>query len=311
MHRRQWRVKQLDNSIFDIKTTIAATNNQINEERNYLDELNREYDSLKSERRKLINDAKMLEGLTGIPVEMPVISTSELAKEIQSLSKVFRNKFSKFYLEMPQLNQELETDPTLLRDSKILVSTLRDYVSLSFDSRAAEANFSKQIANVTQGVGEIEKQMKSDEKRIDDELASQRARIEESTNRMRESIQQQGKNLRKQGDQMMSDLQNAHNERAYKVSELEGQKRRLQMRKRNLITQGNAIKENMKCRIGELEFELNQLENRIDAIRNNQNVVDAKLINIALILSKKSALIDRAIRNMRKEIADFNNWCGI
>ena len=71
MHRRKWRIKQLDNAIADIKTTIAACNLQLDDERANLEQLNTEYDRLLGQARKLTEDVKMLEGVTGMPAVMP------------------------------------------------------------------------------------------------------------------------------------------------------------------------------------------------------------------------------------------------
>ena len=64
----------------------------------------------------------------------------------------------------------------------------------------------------------------------------------------------------------------------------------------------------MKRRILELELELDRFQKRIDLIRKNQNIVDKRLVNMSLLLSKKSTLLDQAIIEMRNEIASFNLW---
>ena len=75
-----------------------------------------------------------------------------------------------------------------------------------------------------------------------------------------------------------------------------------------MASQNKAIRENFKRRANEIEAELDRFENRLDSIKQNPCVVDKKLVNISLILSKKSRLINSAVNQMRQEIAEFNQW---
>ncbi|OHT01359.1 hypothetical protein TRFO_07598 [Tritrichomonas foetus] len=310
MHRRKWRVKQLDNSIYDIKTTIAACNHQIDDEKEKLEELNSEYDRLQAQARKLAEDAKMLEGVTGIPAAMPKNAENDLMKEIVAFSEHFRASFAEFYLNLPTIKQELPSDPTLARDTNILVSSLRDYMTLQFNNRATDADLSKKIDERTTEVKELDKKITEDENRVEREVAAQRLRIEQSANRMKESIQEQGRQLRKQGHKITSELQAAQDELRSKVGELEQKQRRLKSRVSSLGSQFKSMRENFKRKANEIDLELDRLENRIDSIKQNPCLVDRKLINISLILSKKSLLINKAIGEMRAEIDDFNQWLG-
>lgn len=308
LHRRKWRVKQLDNSIYDLKTTIAACNHQIDEEKDKLEELNSEYDRLQAQARKLAEDAKMLEGVTGIPAAMPKNAENDLMKDIVGFSEHFRVSFAEFYLNLPTIKQELPSDPTLRRDANILVSTLRDYMILQFDHRSNDADLSKKIDDRTNEVKILDAKITEDENRVERELAAQRARIEQSANRMKESIQEQGRQLRKQGHKITTELQAAQDELKAKVFELEQKERRLRSRASSLRSQFKSMRENYRRKANDIELELDRLENRIDSIKQNPCLVDQKLVNITLILSKKSRLINKAIGDMRAEIDSFNQW---
>lgn len=308
IHRRKWRVKQLDNSVTDLKTTIAACNHQLEEERSDLDELNNEYDRLSAQERKLTEDVKMLEGVTGIQAIMPCNADNECMHEINAFSEHFRTSFAEYYFNMPPIRQELPSDPTLSRDSKILISTLRDYINLQFDSRATDAQLSKSVADKQAAVQKLEKQLAEDEARIDREISAQRSRIEQSANRMKESIQEQGRQLRKQGHKLAEELKIAQDDLIAKVQELEGKERRLKQRCSSLASQNKATRENFKRRANDIELELDRLENRLDSIKSNPCVVDTQLVNISLILSKKSRLINKAIGEIREQITEFNQW---
>lgn len=308
LHRRKWRVKQLDNSIYDLKTTIAACNHQIDEEKDKLEELNSEYDRLQAQARKLAEDAKMLEGVTGIPAAMPKNAENDLMKDIVGFSEHFRVSFAEFYLNLPTIKQELPSDPTLSRDANILVSTLRDYMILQFDHRSIDADLSKKIEDRTNEVKILDAKITEDENRVEREVAAQRARIEQSANRMKESIQEQGRQLRKQGHKITTELQAAQDELKAKVFELEQKERRLKSRASSLQSQFKSMRENYRRKANDIELELDRLESRIDAIKQNPCLVDRKLVNITLILSKKSRLINKAIGEMRTEIDNFNQW---
>jgi SMC interacting uncharacterized protein involved in chromosome segregation len=231
-------------------------------------------------------------------------------KEILSFSEHFRTAFAEFYFDLTPIKQELPADPTLERDAKILIASLRDYATLQFDHRATDAALSKDIDDKTAEGEALRAKIKAEEGRLAKELTAQRQRIEQSAVRMRDSIQGQGRELLKQGRKIRSELQTAQDEMKQKVAELEGKARRLKLRVSGLASQNRAMKENFKHRSMELEIELDRLENRIDAIKQNPCVVDKKLVNMTLILSKKSRLINAAVAEMRQQISEFNTWIG-
>jgi chromosome segregation ATPase len=308
MHRRKWRIKNLENSIVDIKTTIGACNLQLDEERASLEQLNAEYDRLLGQSRKLTEDVKILEGVTGIPAVMPCDAETDVMKDIIGLSEHFRAAFAEFYFDLPLVKQELPIDPTLDRDSKILIASLRDFITLQFDHRATDAALSKQIDDKNAEAQALKIKIKADQTRIERDLAAQRQRIEQSAARMKESIQDQGRLLLSQGRKLAVDLQAAQDELRGKVAELEGKQRRLKLRCENLASQNKALRGNFKRRAGEIELELDILEHRLDVIKQNPCAVDQRLVNISLILSRKSVLINDAVADMRRQITDFNQW---
>lgn len=114
--------------------------------------------------------------------------------------------------------------------------------------------------------------------------------------------------MRKQGHKITTELQAAQDELKAKVFELEQKERRLRSRASSLQSQYKAMRENYRRKANDIELELDRLENRIDTIKQNPSLVDRKLVNISLILSKKSRLINRAIGEMRVEIDNFNQW---
>jgi chromosome segregation ATPase len=308
MHRRKWRIRMLDNSITDIKTTIGACNLQLDEEKANLEHLNAEYDRLLGQSRKLTEDVKILEGVSGVPAVMPCDADTDVMKEIIALAEHFRAAFAEFYFDLPLVKQELAADPTLDRDSKILVASLRDYITLQFDHRATDASLSKQIDDRTAEAAALKAKIKADQQRIERDLLAQRQRIEQSAARMKESIQEQGRQLLTQGRKLAQELQAAQDELRAKVAELEGKHRRLKMRCEGLASQNKALKGNFKRRAGEIELELDRFEHRIDSIKQNPCVVDQKLVNMALIVSNKSRLLENAVSEMRRQIIDFNQW---
>lgn len=72
--------------------------------------------------------------------------------------------------------------------------------------------------------------------------------------------------------------------------------------------QSKAIRESFLNRGKELESQLDRFENKIAMIKQQPAIVDNSLINISLLLTKKSKLIDQAIIKMRSEISDFYKW---
>lgn len=146
------------------------------------------------------------------------------------------------------------------------------------------------------------------EKASSSQMHIQKERIEKSATRMRQSIEDQGKTLAKQGAQISIDLKRIQEEVERSVSDLKTQQRHLKMQCSSLRSQNRSIRENFKRRGFEIEAEIDRLQHRLGFIRDNPNQVDSRLINISLVLTKKSKLIEAAVDHMRKNLHSFQEW---
>lgn len=308
LHRRRWRVQQLENSITDLKETITACNNQIDTERAKLDELNSEADRLRSQELKLIADLKILQGVTGMEATMPRDGTSEDLVEISAMSEEFRSRFADFCFDLPPIKQELPLDHSVERDSQILVDTMEDFVRLQFDTRSTDANLSKKATETTEEARKLEREVKEKELKLEREIECQRKRIQASAQRMKETIESQGDELRKQGAKLQEEYTKMMDELKRSTDDLTAQEASLKHRCANLELYNNSNRENLRRRAHEIEEELARLEKRMETIRSNPNTVDKKLVNMSLILRKKSANMDIAIAEMHRELAEFMKW---
>lgn len=308
LHRRRWRLHQLDNALGDIKETVAACNMQLEEEKNNLEQFTSETDRLKAMNNKLSEDVKILEGVTGMKAHMPDDIEDETYNKIIDYSTKFRENFSTFYENLPQIKQELPIDPLIDKNSKILIETLHDCIEVTFDSRAESAFLTKEATEKTEKMKQLEKELRVKELKLKNEVDNQKKKIEESTRRMVETIEEQGKELRKEARKIEEEYIIEHNELRKNIDSLISQETNLKYRCNSINTYNKALKENMKRRILELELELDRFQKRIDLIRKNQNIVDKRLVNMSLLLSRKSALLDQAILEMRNEIASFDLW---
>ncbi|OHS95636.1 hypothetical protein TRFO_38231 [Tritrichomonas foetus] len=308
LHRRRWRVQKLDNSLFDIKQTVAACNMQLDDERTQLEDLNSETDRLKAMNYKLMEDVKILEGVTGIRSMVSDRIKDPIYDKINEISLNFRDDFSDFYQSLPIIKQELPLDPTIEKTSRVLIDTLHDCVGLTFDTRAENAFLSKEANDKTIKMKEFEKELKAKEMKLQTDVDNQRKRIEESTKRMLMSIDQQGTELRKEAHRIEEEFMKEHIELKKNIDSLASQERNLIFRVNNMKTYNESLKENMKRRVLELEVELDRFHKRINVIRRNPKTVDKKLVNMSLLMSRKSALLDQAIQQMRTEIASFDLW---
>jgi len=308
MHRRSWKVQQLDNAVFDIKTTLAACNSQIDKERAALDKLSGENERLQAQERKLIEDIKLLEGVTGMQAIIPCDAQTGLMGEINEMADDFRKSFAHFYFSMPPIRQEIPPDPSLEKDGHILVSTLRDYITLQFDHRSVEATLSKLIEELTTESENIEKSLTDNMLKTEREIENQRKIIEDEAGKTKTELQAQTKDLRTQGKNITNDLKNIQEDLQNRVRALEGKKRRLSMRCTNLASQNVAVKENFRRRSKEIDTELDRLKNRIEVLKAKPLIADKRLHNIALILNDRSNKIDKAIDEIRAEISKFNKW---
>lgn len=308
LHRRRWRSHQLDNALTDIKETVAACNLQLEEEKSDLEKITSETDRLRATNLKLAEDVKILEGVTGMKAHMPDEIDDEIYKKINEYSTQFRDNFSTFYENLPQIKQELPIDPLIDKNSKILIDTLHDCIEVTFDSRAENAFLTKEATEKTEKMKQLEKELKVKELKLQNDVDNQRKKIEESTRRMVETIEEQGKKLREEARQIEEEYIIEHNELKKNIDSLINQETNLKYRCSSMNAYNKSLKENMKRRILELELELDRFQKRIDMIRRNPNIVDRRLVNMSLLLSKKSDLLDQAIIEMRTEIASFDLW---
>lgn len=308
MHRRTWRLQQLDNAIFDIKTTLAACNQQLDKERDQLDKLSTENERLLAQERKLTEDIKLLEGVTGMQAVIPCDAQTGLMGEINQMSEEFRNNFAEFYFNMPAIKQELKPDLTLEKEGNILIDSLKDYVTLQFDHRAADATLSKIAEERSLEADKLEKSLADDAMRIEREIEAQRKEIEDVAGKTKDELQEQTKKLRTEGKKAISQVKKEQEELKKRIAAYTDKKRRKTLRCQNLQSRNAAIKENFRRRSKEIELELDRLENRLEIIKRAPKTVDKQLINIALVLTEKSEKMNRAIAQMRTDIAEFNNW---
>lgn len=310
LHRRRWRLQQLENSIEDVKTTISACNAQLESERTILDELNGQTDNLKAQEQKLIEDVRLLEGVTGMHAVLPIDNDDPNRRQIKQYTAEFRKNFADFTFDLPPIHQKIEFDPVLEKNSMILVGTLKEYCELHFDSRQTTADLGYQRNEKATKVENLQKDVEETEARFERDREVQKLRINESTQRMKESILEQAKELQKQSAIIRAEYQKMREELVSNISDLESQQKGLTTRCRNLKAYNSSVRENMKRRILELEMELDRFEHRIKLIKRNPRVVDQRLLNMSLILTKKSNLIMTAVEQVRTEIDDFYLWLG-
>lgn len=308
MHRREWRVQQLENAIYDIKETFAACNLQLEQERDILDELSNENERLVAQERKLIEDIKLLEGVTGMQAVIPCDAHTGLMKEITEMSEEFRNNFADFYFNLPQLKQELQPDPTLEKDGHILISTLRDYVTLQFSHRASNASFSKLADERVLEADHMERTLGDDIMRIEREIENARRSIEDDAGKAKGALLAQTKEIRDAGKERINKLKKLTDELEAKVEAAKNRKSRLKMRYQNLVTQNQSLKESYRRRAREIELELDKIENHLEVLRKAPGLADDKLVNISLVLNDNTKKINKAIARMRSEISEFNDW---
>lgn len=308
LHKRQWRSQQLDNALFDIKETVGACNLQLDEEKAQLEDYQSETDRLRAMNTKLKEDVKILEGVTGMKGKIPEDIDDPIYDQIITTSSEFRENFAIFYENLAAIKQEIPIDAILERNSKVLVETLQDCISLTFDSRSESAFLSKEATEKTEEIKMLEKELNLKEIKLQNDLENARKKIEESTERMLQAIEEQGIELRKEGRRIEEEYAAVHNELRKNLESLNAQERDLKYRCKNMRTYNDSLKENMRRRMLELELELDTFEKRIDSIKKNPHLVDQRLINLSLLLSKKSALLDQAIGEMRNEVSSFSMW---
>ena len=308
IHRRRWRVQKLDNALYDIKETVAAVNLQLDEEKGKLEEMNNESDRLRAVNMKLTEDVKILEGVTGMRAQIADEIDDPNFDQIAIMSSEFRETFADFYNSLPAIKQEIPIDPKISRNSEVLLDTLEECVSTSFDVRAEDASLSKESNEKTNKIRELEKQVRAKELKMKNEIDNQRKKVEESTRRMLKAIEEQGLELRKEAKLIEDQHMKEHDSLVKQVDSLSKQENNLLVITQNLQTYNKSLKESMRRRKLELELDLDRLVKRINTIKMNPNTVDKRLVNMSLLLSRKSALLDQAIHQMRDELASFEMW---
>ena len=92
------------------------------------------------------------------------------------------------------------------------------------------------------------------------------------------------------------------------LADLEKQEKKVKQRCENLESQSKSTRESLTRRAREVKMELDKLKNRMAAIRTNPNVVDGKMVNMNLILRRNTADIDRAVAELKREVAEFIAW---
>lgn len=212
LHRRRWRVQQLENTISDLKSTVTACNNQLDTESAKLEELNSQTTRLRAQESKLTGDLKILQGVTGMETPFARNAHSPTLESITSMSERFRVNFSNFFFDLPVIHQSLPLDPTLSRDSQILVSTMSDLISVEFDGRATDAALSREAGERAAAAELLEIEVKEKELRLGREIEQQRRRLLESATRMRENmdlqaidLKREGKRINEEYEQMLED----------------------------------------------------------------------------------------------------------
>lgn len=302
LHRRRWRVQQLENTISDLKMTVTACNNQLDTERAKLDELGTEGTRLRAQEVKLAHDLRILQGVTRLDARFPRDGSNATLDSINSMAESFRANFSTFFFDLPPIGQELPIDPTLSRDSQILVSTLEDFIRIQFDVRSSDAHLSKDVGDKAAIAEQLELEVKEKELHLEREIERQRARIRNSAVRMRQSIDGQAAELRRQGEKINTEYEKMIEDLKKSTADLAFQEEKLNVRCQHLETYQRSSKENLRRKVMEIETELDLFDHRLEVIRAAPHTVDQRLVNMSLILSKKAWLVEDGVRQMRQEI---------
>lgn len=306
IHKREWRVQQLQNAIHDIKSTIAACNIQIDKERSILDELSAENSRLMAQERKLLEDVKLLEGVTGMQATLPVDGESDILDEIERYASIFRDKASDFYFSMPMIHQEITPDSTLAKESDLMTSTLHDYIELVFRYRNKQAVLSKDLEGYANHADKLKRDVGNENAKFNKKFRNLRKDVEDEFGDKQKALADKLQALRNEYKSLVSNIDKQKNKYENTFRRLRGEEEKLRKRCMRLSSFNNALRENMRRRSQELEFELDRFQNRLKVIQANPHTADAKLINMALVTTKKSRKLYSAIRQMRNEIAMFN-----
>lgn len=308
IHKREWKVQQLENATTDLKSTIAAFNIQLDLQRAKLDEFRQIRDQKKIKRKQLMEDAILLQGVTGIHANLPAdVETNEL-HEINTLSKKFKDNFTEFSFSLPPLPTDIFFDQTLQQDSDGLTKTLNDYISAQFDTRHNDAQGKKEEYETRKTVNELKKIVKEEENKLEHQIRSQKHRVEESARRIGETIHKEVNVLKEENSRLVHKIQEEQERVELKLSSLKLQEERLKSHISSLKSQNQSIQENFRRKAKEIEQELDRFERKIRLIKKHPSIIDQQLINTSLVLTKKSNKIFKAIHSIREELASFNSW---
>lgn len=267
-----------------------------------------ENEKLLSQKKKLLDDLKLIEGVTGIYTNVFFNSQTGLGGSILELSKTFREKFSNFTLDLPRFNNELHFNASLIKTAGYLSETLIDYTNSQFDHRSNDARESRQYYAKKLEVDILENAITKITLDFEKNMQSQRNKfVTEARDRKVSALKETGK-LRTNLKQSSFDSQSKKQNISSQISKVEDRINTSKRRLINLNFQTKSLKESFRNRGKDLEGQLDRFENRIAAIKENPTSVDNSLINVAYVLNKKSKIIDQAIIKMRNEIVEFNDW---
>ena len=306
LHRRKWRVQQLENAIYDIKSTIAACNIQIDQERAVLDELAAENTRLNAQQAKLLEDLKLLEGVTGMTAILPSDGDAEILTQIEQYADAFREKSADFYFNIGQIKQELVPDVSIAKEAAMMVSTFHDFVDLQFNTRATEAQMSREIDDLLIHADEMKKKVEDENAAFNRKFKNSKKEAQDEFDAQQDELIKKVDDLRAEYSSIKKQSKSVQEKLNKKIDNLIEREKRLNTRLGSSKSFNEAMKENLRRRAMELEFDLDRFENRLMAIRMNPNAVDQSLINISLVLGEKSKLIHNLICSMRTEISKLN-----
>ncbi|EAY13115.1 hypothetical protein TVAG_443980 [Trichomonas vaginalis G3] len=307
VHRRKWRVLQLKNAISDIKETIAACNMQIDKERALLDEYHSENTRLSAQEIKLTEDVKLLEGVTGMEAILPSDGDAQLLTEIKSISDQFRDNSSDFYFELGSINQELKFDESIRKESKMMVSTLQDFIDVTFDTRANDANLSRKIDDLSIHAEELKHKVEDEHARFNRKFKNAKKAAQDEYDQKQDVLIEKLDGLKKEYQEIKKNSKDIQTDLNKQIYVYEARQKALSKRFKNKSSYNDALKENLRRRAMTLEFDLDRLENRLRMIKTYPTTADQSLINYSLVIGDKSILIREAIAHMREEISQLNS----
>lgn len=306
LHRRKWRVLQLKNAISDIKETIAACNLQIDKERAQLDEYHAENTRLSAQEIKLIEDVKLLEGVTGMQAQLPSDGDATLLTEIKELSDNFRDNSADFYFELGTINQELKFDDSIRKESKMMVSTLQDFIDVTFDTRANDAKLSRRIDDLSISAEELKRKVEDEHARFNRKFKNAKKAAQDEYDQKQDVLVEKIENLKKEYADIKKNSKEVQDDLNRQIDVFEARQKALSKRFKAQNSFNDALKESLRRRAMSIEFDLDRLENRLRIIKINPSTVDQSLVNARLIIGDKSILIREAVAHMRQEISELN-----